>query len=64
MSKDIIKLFGLFHQAGVTVLLATHDESLLQSFPYPQITLVHGKLDATAGVTQASRRRSATVAAE
>ena len=44
MSEDIIGLFRLFNQAGVTVLLATHDQTLLQQYPYPRLILANGQL--------------------
>lgn len=46
MSEGIINLFRQFNQAGVTVLLATHDEILLQRHPFPRINLHQGALSA------------------
>lgn len=44
MSDDIIGLFKLFNRAGVTVLIATHDEHLLTQHPFPRLQLTQGKL--------------------
>ncbi|MBX2826153.1 MAG: cell division ATP-binding protein FtsE [Gammaproteobacteria bacterium] len=54
MSEDIINLFRLFNSAGVTVLLATHDQMLLQKYAYPRVVLAGGQL-----VRQHSAARSA-----
>lgn len=44
MSEGILKLFRQFNLAGVTVLLATHDETLLQRHPFPRIMLKGGRV--------------------
>jgi cell division transport system ATP-binding protein len=44
LSREIMNLFALFNQVGVTVLIASHDVSLIQQLDYPVITLDHGRL--------------------
>jgi len=46
-----------FNASGVTVLFATHDETLLQAFNYPQLTLQHGRIvDSSKRSARVSRR--------
>jgi cell division transport system ATP-binding protein len=40
----ILELFCAFHAAGTTVLLATHDTSLIARFPGRQIALAQGRV--------------------
>ncbi len=44
MSLDIIRLFRRFNSAGVTVLIATHDISLLETSHHNRLTLSDGHL--------------------
>lgn len=44
LSREIMALFAAFNQVGVTVLIATHAISLIESLPYPVITLKGGRL--------------------
>ena len=44
LSIDIIKLFERFHKVGVTVLIASHDQSLIEKFPYRSLFLSQGQL--------------------
>ena len=44
LSREIMRLFGRFNSAGTTVLVATHDSTLIQSLPYPQIQLHRGRI--------------------
>ncbi|NNG12053.1 MAG: cell division ATP-binding protein FtsE [Halobacteria archaeon] len=44
LSREIMNLFALFNQVGVTVLIASHDVALIQQLDYPVITLDHGRL--------------------
>lgn len=44
ISSEIMNLFMQFNASGVTVLFATHDEGLLQSFSLPHLTLDKGRL--------------------
>jgi peptide/nickel transport system ATP-binding protein len=46
LSHDIMELFELFNQVGVTVVIATHDLDLLRSFGHRCITLRAGQVDA------------------
>lgn len=55
MSQDIMQLLTHFNASGVTVIFATHDESLIQTSPYPRLTLVNGQLD---GLDNSSSRTS------
>lgn len=43
-ANDIMGIFKSFHQVGVTLLLATHDESLLHQFADRKLTLKQGEL--------------------
>ena len=42
LSLEIMKLFALFNRVGVSVLIASHDVSLIQQLDYPVIALEHG----------------------
>jgi cell division transport system ATP-binding protein len=44
LSREIMNLFGLFNQVGVTVLIASHDIALIEQLDNPVITLDHGRL--------------------
>lgn len=44
ISAEIMQLFMQFNASGVTVLFATHDQSLLDTFRYPRLQLHQGKL--------------------
>ncbi len=44
LSREIMQLFALFNQVGVTVLIASHDLNLLSTLPYSQIQLHEGRL--------------------
>ena len=48
LSREIMGLFELFNRVGVSVLIASHDISLIGQLDYPVITLEHGRLAATA----------------
>ena len=50
LSREIMDLFALFNQVGVTVLIASHDIALIEQLNYPVITLSHGRLTDTAGL--------------
>lgn len=43
-ARDIAALFRSFHAAGVTVLLATHDDTLFSPYGARRIELVQGRL--------------------
>ncbi|MDX1433353.1 MAG: cell division ATP-binding protein FtsE [Gammaproteobacteria bacterium] len=42
LSREIMGLFESFNQVGVTVLIATHDISLIENLGYDILTLEHG----------------------
>ena len=44
ISGEIMQLLMHFNAAGVTVLFATHDESLLGAYDLPRLTLANGQL--------------------
>ncbi len=43
LSLEILRLFEAFHAVGVTVLIATHDLSMIAQMPYRMITLLNGR---------------------
>lgn len=45
-SGEIMTIFQSFHQVGVTLLISTHDENILQKFPARALVLKHGELQA------------------
>ncbi len=44
LSSEIMRLFEAFNAVGVTVLIATHDLSLIAPLNYRIITLKEGRL--------------------
>jgi len=44
LSRDIMTLFGLFNDVGVSVLIASHDIALIEQMDYPVLQLEHGQL--------------------
>jgi cell division transport system ATP-binding protein len=44
LSRDIMHLFGLFNDVGVSVLVASHDIALIEQMDYPVLQLEHGQL--------------------
>lgn len=47
LSSEIMKLFEQFQQVGVTILIATHDISLISKMNYRVLKLVQGELTAS-----------------
>lgn len=45
-ASDILSIFQSFHQVGVTLLIATHDESILRRFSGRTLALKQGALQA------------------
>lgn len=45
-ASDIMNIFKSFHQVGVTLLISTHDESVLRQYQGRTIALKHGELQA------------------
>ena len=43
-AADILKIFTDFHQVGVTVVVATHDQSWIDRYPENVLRLDHGRL--------------------
>lgn len=43
-ATDILKIFTDFHQVGVTVVVATHDQSWIDRYPENVLRLDHGRL--------------------
>jgi cell division transport system ATP-binding protein len=48
-AHEIMDIFKSFHQVGVTLLISTHDESVLQNSGTRVLALKHGELQATDG---------------
>jgi len=49
LSREIMLLFGRLNQAGVTMLIATHDLQLISTIAARQVTLAGGRLVADSG---------------
>ena len=49
LSAEIMHLFEQFNQVGVTVLIASHDLSLIARLPYRMMTLRQGEIVTTPG---------------
>lgn len=47
LSREIMELFALFNQVGVSVLIASHDISLIEQMDYPVLALDHGRIIAS-----------------
>jgi len=45
-ANDIMDIFSSFHQVGVTLLISSHDEGILQKFGKRFLVLKHGELQA------------------
>jgi cell division transport system ATP-binding protein len=45
-AAEVMEMFRSFNQVGVTVLIATHDEALIERFSPRVLTLAHGRLEA------------------
>ncbi|MFH0933615.1 MAG: cell division ATP-binding protein FtsE [Pseudomonadota bacterium] len=45
-ATEIMNIFKSFHQVGVTLLISTHDESILRQFPARALHLKKGELQA------------------
>jgi cell division transport system ATP-binding protein len=44
LALEIMELFARFQQVGVTVLIATHDQGIIQKMPYRTLHLKQGKV--------------------
>ncbi len=62
ISQEIMQLLKHFNASGVTVVFATHDEHLLQTYPFQRLTLSNGQLvnDESTQSAHGSRKRSST----
>ena len=49
LSRDIMDLFRQFHQVGTTVIIASHDQALIESMGVRIVVLSHGKLGGVDG---------------
>jgi cell division transport system ATP-binding protein len=49
LSRDIMDLFRQFHQVGTTVIIASHDQALIESMGVRIVVLSHGKLEGVDG---------------
>jgi cell division transport system ATP-binding protein len=43
-ADDIMRIFGSFHEVGVTIVVATHDTRLIERFPGRVVRLEHGAM--------------------
>ncbi|PJC05302.1 MAG: cell division ATP-binding protein FtsE, partial [Gallionellaceae bacterium CG_4_9_14_0_8_um_filter_60_335] len=43
-AHEIMAIFQSFHQVGVTLVISTHDEGVLQNFPARALHLKQGEL--------------------
>ncbi len=51
ISAEIMQLLMQFNNSGVTVLIATHDEGLLNTFDFPRLVIKQGRLLQSANST-------------
>jgi cell division transport system ATP-binding protein len=49
LSRDIMDLFRQFHQVGTTVIIASHDQALIESMGDRIVVLSHGQLGGVDG---------------
>ena len=45
LSRDIMDLFRQFHRVGTTVIVASHDQALIESMGVRIVVLTHGQLE-------------------
>src|SRR3990172_970765 len=57
LSREIMKLFQQFNQFGVTVLIASHDVSLIESLSQRMLTLKNGRLTSDSKAHEESLRQ-------
>lgn len=43
-TREILELFRLIHNRGTTVVFATHDQAILNTYPYRKVVLKEGNL--------------------
>jgi len=62
ISADIMRLLMQFSASGVTVLVATHDNALLETFDFPRLHLKQGRLvNIYQGASQANMNTASRV---
>jgi len=44
LSREVMALFGMFNDVGVSVLVASHDLQLISELDYPVLSLSQGRL--------------------
>jgi cell division transport system ATP-binding protein len=49
LSREIMRLFELFNQVGVTLVIASHDLDLISGMRHRILTLRHGRVVADTG---------------
>ncbi|MGB5438756.1 MAG: cell division ATP-binding protein FtsE [Gammaproteobacteria bacterium] len=47
LSREVMALFSQFNDVGVSVLIASHDITLIEELDYPVLSLDHGRLSIT-----------------
>ena len=47
LSREVMALFSQFNDVGVSVLIASHDITLIEELDYPVLSLDHGRLSLT-----------------
>lgn len=60
MGRRIMHLFCELHKHGTTVLVATHDKSIIQAFNFPVLHVAGGKLDVTKGLLKEEKVEKAS----
>jgi cell division transport system ATP-binding protein len=45
LSVRLLRLFAELNRTGTTIILATHELSLLDSFPFPRMVLTDGQIE-------------------
>lgn len=58
ISAEIMQLLMQFNASGVTVLIATHDQGLLNTFNYPRLKLSQGQLLGENRATHSAHKQS------
>lgn len=43
-ARKLMKIFEHLHKMGTTIIMATHNQSIVKEFPHPEIRLEHGRL--------------------
>lgn len=59
----LLHLFSELNKLGTTVVIATHNESLVRRFPFPRLHLEHGRLSRLPPATGTATRNAGAAAA-